>query len=180
MPVICVLIPVSAEEPGLVDTLASLVPAVVSGLVRTVVVADLRGDPALRMLCEDCGCHYRDAKGDGLAPAIAAMRSEWILAIAPGLVLIEPWLTRLREFGAMSRDGGAVFLMPPGQRSWLVALADRLQPIELRAAAVILPRRLLKGRMHSWADITRTLKRLSIRTHYPHCIVDLRTRRVSG
>jgi hypothetical protein len=180
MPVICVLIPVSAEEPGLVETLASLVPAVVTGLVRTVVVADLRSDPALRVLCEDCGCHYSDAKRDGLGPAIAAMRSEWILAVAPGFVLIEPWLTRLREFGAMSRDGGAVFLMPSRRRSWLAPLADRFQPIERRAAAVVLRRQCLTGSsLRTWDDITRALKRLSTRTDFAHCVVDLRTPRTA-
>jgi hypothetical protein len=174
MPVICVLIPVSAEAPGLMETLASLVPAVVTGLVRTVVVADLRSDPALRVLCEDCGCHYSDAKNDGLAPAIAAMRSEWILAIPPGVVLIEPWLTRLREFGAMSCDSGAVFLMPSRRRSWLATLADRVQPIERRAAAVVVPRRSLSGSLHTWNDIIGALKSLSTRTHFADCVVDLR------
>jgi hypothetical protein len=175
MRVICVLIPVSAEVPGLVETLASLVPAVVTGLVRTVVVADLRRDPALRVLCEDCGCHYSDAKNDGLAPAIAAMRSEWILAIPPGVVLIEPWLTRLREFGAMSCDGGVFFLMPSRRRSWLATLADRVQPIERRAAAIVVPRRCLTGSLHTWSDVIGALKSLSTRTHFADCVVDLRS-----
>jgi hypothetical protein len=175
MPVICVVIPVSAEEPALVETLASLVPAVVAGLIRTVVVADLKSNPAVRVLCEECGCNYSDAQSDGLRSAIMAVRSEWILAIAPGFILIEPWLTRMREFGMMSSDSGAVFLAPSRGRSWLAPIADRLQPIERRAAAVVLPRRCLAGSVRNWGDIIRALKSLSAYAKYQNCIVDLRT-----
>jgi len=174
MPIFCVLIPVAAEEPALAETLASLVPAVVTGLVRTVVVADLKSDPALRLLCEDCGCTYSDARRDGLAPAIASMRSDWILVIAPGFALIDPWLTRLREFGTMSSDRGAVFIAPSRGRSWLAVLGARVRPIERRAAAVVLPRRCLSGNLREWGDIIRALRTVASRAQYPNCIVDLR------
>jgi hypothetical protein len=172
---LCVLIPVTAAEPALSETLASLIAGVVSGLVRSVVVADFRGDPALRQLCDECGCHYREAQVDGFGSAILALRSEWLMVVTPGFVLIEPWLSRLRELAAVSGECGAVFLAPPPSTAGaFVRWLYRLQPLNRRAGALVLPRARAIGRARSWDDICAAFRSLSLRFTYRGCIADLR------
>jgi hypothetical protein len=172
---LCVLIPVMNAEPTLSETLASLVAGVVGGLVRSVVVADFRSDPAVRRLCEECGCLYREVPVDGLGAAISAARSEWLMAIRPGFVLIEPWLSRLRELATISGECGAVFLAPPPATAaaplrWLY----RFQPLNRRAAAVVMRRARVIGRARSWDDLCAAFGSLSVRFPYRGCIADLR------
>jgi hypothetical protein len=172
---LCVLIPAMTAEPGLSETLASLVAGVVSGLVRSVVVADFCSDPALRQLCDECGCLYREAQLDGLGPAIAALRSDWLMVVRPGFVLIEPWLSRLRELATVSGECGAVFLAPPPATAaapvrWLY----RFRPLNRRAGALLMPRARVIGWARNWDDLWAAFRALSPRLPVQGCIADLR------
>jgi hypothetical protein len=174
MPMLCVLIPVPSNEPALSETLASLVSGVVSGIVRSVVVADFCANPSLRGLCEDCGCNYSDAQHDGLRPAIGLIRSEWVMIVEPGLVLVEPWLARLRELSVMRGDVGAMFpVRNQVQRPWLSRIMNRVRPLEPRGA-LVLRRGRLTGGVHNWDDVVSAFKTVPVRIEYANCVVDLR------
>jgi glycosyltransferase involved in cell wall biosynthesis len=84
-----VLIETRNDEEGLARTLASLVAAVVEGVVRDVVVCDLGSTDQTRYVAEHAGCHFL-AKG-GISAGIAAAKGDWLLIVEPGARLMEGW-----------------------------------------------------------------------------------------
>lgn len=83
-----VLIETRNDEERLARTLASLIGAVVEGVVRDVVVCDLGSTDQTRYIAEHAGCHL--AAG-GIAAGIAAAKGDWLLVIEPGARLVDGW-----------------------------------------------------------------------------------------
>jgi glycosyltransferase involved in cell wall biosynthesis len=84
-----VLIETRDNEEALARTLASLIPAVVEGAIRDVVVCDLGSTDQTRYVAEHAGCHFL-ATG-GIAAGVVQAKSDWLLILEPGARPLEGW-----------------------------------------------------------------------------------------
>jgi glycosyltransferase involved in cell wall biosynthesis len=89
-----VIIPTRNCERALVRTLAMLVGASVSGVVRDVVVADAGSSDETGEIAEIAGCTLLVSSAPlaaRLREAVAAARGSWLLFLRPGTVLEAGW-----------------------------------------------------------------------------------------
>lgn len=167
-----VLIPVERQEPALVHTLASLVPAVVAGLVRDVAVLDYGRDADLERLCDEGGCQLW-RQSDGFQAALQAARSDWIMVMPAGAVLIEPWQARLQElFMAHMRGAFLIAQRRDASQSLIHWWRGWLAPT---FGVLIAPRSiLLQARIDRWSAAAASVTRKMVQSRISGCAVDLR------
>lgn len=136
-----VLIETRNDEDTLPQTLASLVPALVEGVVREVIVCDRGSVDATGRVADIAGCTFL-ADG-GMTAGIGRAKSEWLLMIEPGAILVDGWTeavlaharqSRMPARFSRSRIGRPPFLSRvfPGNRG----LADGLVIPKARASAL--------------------------------------------
>ena len=111
-----------------VRTLAALVPLVVQGLVRDVVLVG-PAIPALSDIADQGGC----ALSPTLAGAMAAARVPWLLVITAGFAPEAGFADEAGDFIAAGRGAALMLARPDG-------LFTRLFPDSAALAGVILPR----------------------------------------
>jgi glycosyltransferase involved in cell wall biosynthesis len=109
-----VVIPTFDSERTLVPTLAMLVPAAMSGVVRDVTIADGRSTDATLEVADVAGCNVLASAAplaQRLRDAAAAARAPWLMFLRPGTVLDTTWLDETVNFiGETERgDAAAVF-----------------------------------------------------------------------
>jgi hypothetical protein len=108
-----VIIPTHNSERALVPTLAMLVPGVMSGTVREVIVADAGSTDATAQVVDVAGCAIMVSPAPlaaRLKAAAAAARGSWLMFLRPGVVLDAAWVeeaTRLIEDAAMRGNADA-------------------------------------------------------------------------
>jgi hypothetical protein len=85
-----VLIETRDDEAALAQTLGSLVPGAVQGMVREVIVCDRGSADGMREVAEHAGCVWL-AEG-GVAEGIRQAKAEWLLLLEPGARLAEGWI----------------------------------------------------------------------------------------
>jgi glycosyltransferase involved in cell wall biosynthesis len=98
---ISVVIATHESERPLVRTLAALVPAVLEGLVREVIVADGGSSDGTATVADVAGCRFMTIPGPlgaRLAAASAAARSEWLLFLPPGSIPVAGWIEEAERF----------------------------------------------------------------------------------
>jgi glycosyltransferase involved in cell wall biosynthesis len=89
-----VIIPTHNSERALVPTLAMLVPAALTGIVRDVIVADAGSTDATARVVDVAGCEIMVSQAPlagRLKSAAAAARGSWLLFLRPGVVLDPSW-----------------------------------------------------------------------------------------
>jgi hypothetical protein len=129
-----VVIPTRNDERALVPTLAMLVPGVMAGAVRDVIVADGGSTDATAEVVDFAGCTLMSSSaplGLRLKQAAAAGRGAWLMFLRPGATLETTWVAetvRFIEDGAMRAEveaQAAVFRRSPatGTRSVLADVA---------------------------------------------------------
>lgn len=120
---ISVVIPTLDAEAGLTPTLSALVPGVVEGLVREVIVADGGSRDKTAEIADVAGAHFIRAKqgrGSQLAKGAESAKSGWILFLHADTVLQPGWEQEASAF--MDRvDGGA---RPEAAAAFSFALDD--------------------------------------------------------
>ncbi len=124
------------SERALVPTLAALVPAVTTGLLREVVVADAASTDATAEVAEFAGCRFISS-GDPLGPRLKAAaqqtRAPWLMFLRAGVVPAPGWMQATERFmqaaeaadkprAAVFRPAGVADLMRPGLRELLALL----------------------------------------------------------
>jgi hypothetical protein len=100
---ISLVLPVTREEPALLDTLSAFVPGVAEGVIRDAVLVSAITSTTIDCIADAAGCAVlADA---GPRPALVRTgalraRSDWVLVIEPGLVPTGPWMTEMLDFVA--------------------------------------------------------------------------------
>jgi hypothetical protein len=116
------------SEHSLVPTLNSLFPAVMTGLLAEVIVADAGSRGATREVADVAGCTFLSsdaALGVRLKAAVSASRSAWLLFLPAGSILAADWVDAVQTFIARADTGHAATFRPRGQslfvalRAWL-------------------------------------------------------------
>lgn len=97
MAVISVVIPTLNAGETLAATLAALIPAAVSNLVREVVLADAGSTDDTLAIAEDAGARVVDGGADPLAAGCAAAKGPWLLLLRPGARLSPEWQAAARD-----------------------------------------------------------------------------------
>jgi hypothetical protein len=132
-------VPHLCPPAALARTLGSLVPAVVAGLVRHLVVATLTTDPEAQAIASEAGCDIAVAdRPEGiLRQGLAAARGETLFVLRAGYA---PGPSFADEVGDFLKGGGgrALFRIEPEN------VATRLFPGLARVEGVILPVRQAK------------------------------------
>ena len=96
-----VVIPTFESERSLVPTLAMLVPAAMSGVVRDVIIADGRSADATLEVADVAGCNVVASSAplaQRLREAVATARAPWLMFLRPGTVLDTTWLDETVNF----------------------------------------------------------------------------------
>jgi len=102
-----VIIGADENEEGLARTLASLVPAVVAGVLNDAVVIDAETVPAIAAIADAAGCgRIVGSIGEGLPRALAELHTDWVLLLKPGTVLEDGWFREAAEFVERARLSG--------------------------------------------------------------------------
>ncbi|OYR10884.1 glycosyltransferase [Brucella grignonensis] len=96
-----VLIVTRNSEKLLANTFSALVPVVVEGLLRRVVVVDQGSTDETRLVADGAGCTLYN--GDELTEALGALRTEWLLILQPGAILADGWEEAVRRHIGESR-----------------------------------------------------------------------------
>lgn len=112
-----VLIVTQNSEKLLANTLSALVPAVVEGLLRRVVVVDQGSTDETRLVAEGAGCALYSE--NELSEALGALRTEWLLALQPGATLSDGWEEAVRRHMGANR-APARFTLPQEARLGLL------------------------------------------------------------
>ena len=124
------------SERALVPTLAALVPAVATGLLREVVIADAGSSDATAEVAEIAGCRFissGEPLGVRLKAAALQTRAPWLLFLRAGVVPEPGWIVATERFvqgadmtdsprAAVFRPAGVADLMRPGWREMLALL----------------------------------------------------------
>lgn len=96
-----VVIPTRNHERALVPTLAMLVPGVMAGAVRDVIVADGGSTDATAEVVDFAGCTLMSSPaplGTRLRDAAAAARGTWLMFLRPGATLDITWVEETMRF----------------------------------------------------------------------------------
>lgn len=121
---ISVVIPTHESERPLAHTLAALVPGALDGVLREVIVADAGSKDGTAKVADVAGCRFLalpGGRGERLAAAAAAARSDWLWFVLPGSIPGSTWIEEIGRFIRESELTGdsngqaAVFRARPGR-----------------------------------------------------------------
>ena len=155
------------SERALVRTLAALVPAVATGLLREVIVADAASTDSTAEVAEFAGCRFissDDPLGVRLTAAAQQTRAPWLMFLRAGVVPEPGWIAAAERFmqavdmadkprAAVFRPPGVADLMRPGLVEVVMMLRVALGGAPRPEQGLLIARRLyetLGG--HSGAD----------------------------
>lgn len=96
-----VIIPTLNAQTGLPETLGALIPGVVSGLVKDVIISDGGSADSSRDIAEEAGCTFVQGpagRGAQLAKGAQAARGAWLLFLHADTVLSAGWEAEIGHF----------------------------------------------------------------------------------
>lgn len=153
---ISVLLVTNNSEKALAQTLAGLVPAVVDGLLRRVIVVDQGSTDDTKLVAEGAGCAFYNE--DNLSEAFRELRTHWLLLLRPGATLQDEWIDAVGRHLAVS-NSAARFTLPQEARSGLLGKLFTSKP-SLNAGLLIKAETLrpFPSRLDELEDLPRQLK----------------------
>ena len=126
-----IVIPTHESERTVVRTLSCLIPGVIAGVVREVILADSGSGDGTEQVADVAGCRFMALPGPlggRLRAAAAEARGPWLLFLRPGSVLEATWTAEVERFWMLASDKdaplAAVFqpeiyrVQSPGAQFW--------------------------------------------------------------
>ncbi|MCB8838759.1 glycosyl transferase family 2 [Aurantimonas sp. VKM B-3413] len=102
-----VLMDCGPDDQRLAESLATLVPGAVEGVVREVVLFDRGMGPGARKVAEHAGCRIEPA--EAFHAVVREAKGEWLLLLEPGARLQPGWIAAVIEHvEAVGEDRGVV------------------------------------------------------------------------
>ncbi|MCL7997835.1 glycosyl transferase [Brucella sp. 21LCYQ03] len=114
---ISVFIVTKNSEMLLAHTLSALVPAVVDGLLRRVIVVDQGSTDDTKLVAVGAGCALYDE--ESLSDSFRELRTQWLLILQPGATLPDDWIDAVGRHLAAS-NSPARFTLPQETRFGLL------------------------------------------------------------
>lgn len=105
-----VIIPTHESERVVVRTLSCLIPGVVAGVIREVILADTGCGDGTEQVADVAGCRFMTVPGSlgaRLRAAAAQARGPWLLFLRPGTVLDSNWTAEVERFWMLASDKDA-------------------------------------------------------------------------
>lgn len=102
-----IIIPTHESERVVVRTLSCLIPGVVAGVVREVILADSGSADGTQQVADIAGCRYLALPGSlgmRLRAAAAEAKGPWLLFLRPGSVLDSAWTAEVERFWMLASD----------------------------------------------------------------------------
>ena len=102
-----IVIPTHESERVVVRTLSCLVPGVVAGVVREVILADSGSSDGTEQVADIAGCRFMTVTGSlgtRLRKAAEQARGPWLLFLRPGSVLESAWTAEVERFWMLASD----------------------------------------------------------------------------
>ncbi len=132
---ISVVIPTQDDEAVLGRTLAPLVAAAVSGLVREVILADGGSVDATLDIGEDAGCRIVAGQGPDESRVRAAAEDahgDWLMILPAEVLLLPGWDTVVRGFVERQSTAAAALAPIDPDAGWFKRLVKRrCQPVQV-------------------------------------------------
>lgn len=153
-----VLIDTLDDEEGLARTLACLVGGAVEGVVREVIVRDNGSGDGTLAVAEHAGCHVVTG---GLAAAVGAARSDWLLVLEPGARLEGGWTDEVAAYVAHSTMPARFSRASASRAPFLSRLMAR--PTALAQGLLIPKRRALASKAADAEALARGLAMKTLR-----------------
>ena len=138
--VISVVIPTLDAEDHLVRTLTALVPGVVEGLIKEVIVVDGGSRDSTIEIAESTGCkivHADAARGLQLWQGCRAARGEWLLVLHSDSQLGEGWMDQVEAHIKTTPAQAGYFHLRFEDPSWAAKLWGEI--VALRARWLAMP-----------------------------------------
>jgi glycosyltransferase involved in cell wall biosynthesis len=136
---ISVVIPTLNDEAYLVRTLTTLVPAVVDGLVKDVIIVDGGSEDSTLEIAESTGCTIisTDAnRGLQLWQGCREAKGEWLLILHPDSQLSEGWMDHVRTHMSTHPLRAGYFKLNFDDPSWFSSLWSELVAFNARWLAM--------------------------------------------
>lgn len=142
---ISVIIPTLNSEKNLVATLSSLVPAVVEGVIKDVVIADGGSKDDTQQLAFEAGVNFvsvKPGRGAQMAGGASEAKSEWYLFLHDDTILQQGWEREVAGFILDCVEAGdiqkaACFKFALDDRSMSALLLEKI--VRLRCFILALP-----------------------------------------
>jgi glycosyltransferase involved in cell wall biosynthesis len=132
---ISVVIPTQNAEATLAGTLSALVPGVVEGLIKDVIVVDTGSDDATLEIADATGCRIISVeaeRGLQLWAGCKAATGDWLLILHADSVVGEGWMDGLRNHMKHRPLRAGYFQLTFDDRSWLWGLRAELMGLRAR------------------------------------------------
>ena len=144
--------PHPADPEAVAASLAALVPAVISGIVREASIAVTAGDATMREIADHAGCQLVEAAPeDVLSAALAGARGPRVLVLRAGCLPEQGFPEEIADFLRSNPDRGDVLRQTPLRG--LARLFPSLAPV---AGFVGTRAQMQKARPRSLGDLART------------------------
>lgn len=138
---ISVVVPTLNAAASLPGTLNSLLPGVMSGLVREVIIADGGSDDMVAEIADNCGAKFIRAprgRGTQLAAGAAAAKGDWLLFLHADTRLQTGWAEETAAFvHRAGREEAAYFSFRFDDAAWQARVIEA--GVALRCALFKLP-----------------------------------------
>lgn len=132
---ISVIIPTLNSEEHLVRTLSSLVPGVVEGLIREVIIVDGGSDDSTLEIADATGCKVirTDAtRGLQLWQGCRAAKGEWLLILHSDSLLGDGWMDEIQHHMNAHPTQAGFFHLRFDDPSWLAAMWAEILALRAR------------------------------------------------
>ena len=131
--------PTLNAEESLTRSLASLVPGVVDGLIKEVIIVDGGSEDATLEIADSTGCHIIQtdaARGLQLWQGCRAARGDWLLILHPDSQLGDNWMEKVQAHVRSYPTQAGYFHLRFDDRSWLVRFWAELLAVRARWLAM--------------------------------------------